>query len=660
MSASHFRRASLIVVLMVAIAVLAGIPGPQSGKSGDVAPSLRITSPLGRTGLVTTVHIVVQIVLPPGFVLSPVQFYVDGKSVGSVDDGPPYAVTWTDDNPFEKREIQVQASASNGAVLSDSIVLPPYEVAERAQVTGVLLETSVYDRVGRFAATFDTANFHVLENHVAAEDRPVTQEKVPSDLVLLVDNSTSMSRRMEFVRTATERLAQGMHGKDRVIVAPFTAHIGTITGPTNDPQTVTQAISSMRSGGGTALLDSLLEATKLLQGSEGRRAIVVITDGYDENSSATVDEVVHEIEASQITVYSVAIGGVAGISLRGEDLLRRFADVSGGRVFLPPRDQEVVKAAEQVALDARNRYLITYTPSNQRVDGTWREVSVEVPEGFKARTRAGYFAPKPPPIRPRIEFTVKDSQLQFVGVTADDLEVLEDGVEQKVDAFQEAVDPVSIVLALDASGSMKKSEDQVRETAKEFVRAVRPEDSLALMIFADQARLAHALALNRTWSTDAIDKYVANGGTALYDALWGSFQTLKGVSGRHAVVVMTDGRDENNPGTAPGSIHTFDEVLTLGKQVGATVFAVALGTKVDTKVLDQLVQASGGQTYLAADAEGLSDQFRKVVEDLRRRYVLGYTSTNSVHDGTWRTVEIRPKTSGRAVVNGGGYFAPDN
>src|SRR5262249_18872879 len=185
-------------------------------------------------------------------------------------------------------------------------------------------------------------------------------------------------------------------------------------------------------GGGTALLDSLLEATRLLQGSEGRRAIVVITDGYDENSTATVDQVIHAVEDSQITVYSVAIGGVAGISLRGEDLLKKFAEKSGGRVFMPPRDSEVVKAAEEIATDARNRYLITYTPANQRIDGTWRAVSVNVPDGFKARTRSGYFAPKPPPLRPRIEFTVKDASFEYIGVTADDINVFEDGVAQKV------------------------------------------------------------------------------------------------------------------------------------------------------------------------------------------------------------------------------------
>ena len=660
MGASHFRRWGLTVVLLVAIAALVGVPRQQSGKDDEGNPSLRITSPLGRTGLVTTVHIVAQITLPPGGVLSPVQFYVDGKLVGTVDNGPPYAVIWTDDNIFEKREIQVQATVSTGAVLTDTVVLPPYEVAERAQVTGVLLETSVYDRTGRYASAFDVSGFTVFENDVKQSIDLVTRETVPSDLVLLVDNSMSMSRRIEFVRSATERLFEGLKPKDRVIVAPFTSRIGTITGPTNDRKTVTQAVAAMRAGGGTAVLDSLLDAVRLLEGSEGRRAIVLITDGYDENSKATVEEVMKAVEESQITVYSVAIGGVAGISLRGEDLLRRFADKSGGRVFLPPRDAEVVKAAEQVATDARNRYLITYTPSNQRVDGTWRDIKVDVPDGYKARTRAGYFAPKPPPIRPRIEFMVKDATLQFVGVTAEDINVYEDGVEQKVDTFQEAVDPVSMVLALDASGSMKKSETLVQETAREFVRAVRPEDSLALLTFADQAKLAHALSINRTWSLDAIDKYVALGGTALYDALWGSLQTLKGVGGRRAIVVLTDGRDENNPGTAPGSVHTLDEVLALQKEVGASVLAVALGTRVDTKALDQLVQASSGQTYLAVDAEGLSAQFRKVVEDLRRRYVLSYTSTNSVHDGTWRTVEVRPKTSGRAVVAGGGYFAPEN
>jgi Ca-activated chloride channel family protein len=188
---------------------------------------------------------------------------------------------------------------------------------------------------------------------------------------------------------------------------------------------------------------------------------------------------------------------------------------------------------------------------------------------------------------------------------------------------------------------------------------VRPEDSLALITFADQPLFAHVLATNRQWSIDAINKYQANGGTALYDALWNSLLTLKGVPGRHAVVVLTDGRDENNPGTAPGSVHKFDEVLKLRKEVGAMIYAVGLGTKVDMPVLERLASESGGQAYLATDASALGDQFKKVIESLRRRYVLGYTSTNSQHDGGWRTVEIRPHTPGYVVSSESGYFAPE-
>src|ERR1700751_5920388 len=108
--------------------------------------------------------------------------------------------------------------------------------------------------------------------------------------------------------------------------------------------------------------------------------------------------------------------------------------------------------------------------------------------------------PGPPPIRPALEFPVTDAARGFVDITADDLEVVEDGAVQKVDTFQEAVDPVSIVMALDSSGRMKKAAEAVQRAARDFVVAVRPEDSLALITFADAPKFAHVLATNRQWS----------------------------------------------------------------------------------------------------------------------------------------------------------------
>src|SRR4029077_15681433 len=131
------------------------------------AGSLRITSPLGRTGLVARLRIVAQITAPPSVTLSPVHFFVDGVSVGSVDNGPPFAVDWVDENPFEPREIVVQTLESTGHVLRDAVVLPAYAVEARANLTGILMQTSVYDaKTGRLVSSLAGSDFAIHEDGV--------------------------------------------------------------------------------------------------------------------------------------------------------------------------------------------------------------------------------------------------------------------------------------------------------------------------------------------------------------------------------------------------------------------------------------------------------------------------------------------------------------
>jgi Ca-activated chloride channel homolog len=218
---------------------------------------------------------------------------------------------------------------------------------------------------------------------------------------------------------------------------------------------------------------------------------------------------------------------------------------------------------------------------------------------------------------------------------------------------------VSVVLALDASGSMKKAAPVAREAARRFVQALRPEDQLATIMFADQSEVAHELSKNRQLSLMAIDSYQAKGGTALYDALCDSLIRLKQVEGRRVVVVVTDGRDEDNPGTGPGSARSFDEVLRYAKEIDAVVYGIGIGEKVDRARLEMLAAASGGQAYFPEDVSQLDEPYKQVVEHLRRRWVLVYTSTNPKHDGLWRSVEIRTDSPNAVVRSRGGYFAPD-
>jgi VWFA-related protein len=487
----------------------------------------------------------------------------------------------------------------------------------------------------------------------------VRKEAVPTTFALLIDSSQSMSRRMDFVKEAASRLGGYLEPHDRMLIVPFSKELQPMTGPTNDPLTVDQAISAIAPKGGTAILDGLIELAPRLQNIDGRRAIVLVTDGYDEHSQQSFDEALQAVRSVHATVYVVGIGGSAGISLKGERLLRRLAAESGGRAFLPSREEELAAVHGLLAADIHNRYLLTYTPSNQEVDGAWRAVRVSTSDAsLTVRTRAGYFAPKPPPVRPTLEFTVSYSGTGVPDVAADALVIVEDGVEQKIQTFQEAVAPVSIVLALDASGSMKKAAEPAKMAARRFVEAIKPEDKLATMLFADTAELAHPLSIMRDAPLSAIDKYVANGGTALYDALSSALSRLRDVEGRRVVVVVTDGRDEDNPGTGPGSISTFESVLTDLKQVEAVVYAIGLGAKVDRKVLETLANASGGEAYFPEDVSGLEEPYRRIVEHLRRRWVVGYTSTNSKRDGAWRSVEIRTKSPDTIVKSPGGYFAP--
>jgi len=645
---------------LIAVALTMGTRRDVSAADAIGTLAVRITSPLGRTGLAGPIRIVAQVQHPEKARLQPIKFFVDEKFLGQTEEGPPYGIEWTDENPFESREITAEACDEAGACVRDIVRLDPLAIEEEARVASVLLEASVRDKAGRYVGGLTGTDFALFE-----DDVPQTLDLVRSDLVdstytLVIDCSQSMSRRIDFVQKAADRLLRHLRKDDRVIVAPFTKTLGVITGPTTDRDTVTSAIGVMRAGGGTAILDVLTELPQLLRAATGRQAVVLITDGYDEHSTHTREDAIRAVKAAQATLFVISIGGVAGVSLKGERELRQLAEQSGGRAFFPSREEELPHVHELIASDVQQRYLLAYTPTNQRIDGAWHRIGVKTSNPtFAVLTRPGYFAPKPPPVRATLEFGVATADHQPAQIAAQDLEIFEDGAKQRIDTFEEAVAPISIVLALDASGSMRAASESVKEAAKSFVRALRPGDRLALLLFADQAVMVHDLTTNRQWTVDGIDQYKASGGTALNDALADALGRLKVVDGRRAIVVLTDGRDENGPGTAPGSRHSFADVLgTLG-QLDVTVYGIGLGPKVDRRVLESIASTSGGEAFFPETVGGLDAEYRRAIAYLRQRYVASYLSTNAARNGGWRNVEIVTRSPDLSIRSRGGYFAPE-
>ena len=605
------------------------------------------------------VRVVAQVVTPvPGGVI-PVRFFVDETPLGEDRDGPPYVAEWEDLNPYEPRVIRAEVDDGKGGVVEDRVSLASLELIEEAFVASVLVEASVTDDAGRYISDLTPDRFALYEDGQPQALDLVQLQTLPTTFTLLVDASQSMSRRIDMVRATARRLASRLKTGDMVVVAPFRLGLEAVTGPTNDEKTIADAIAGIRATGGTAILDSLSTLPEYFAKAEGRQVVILVTDGYDERSKTSAENAIRALQKLQATVYVVGIGGVAGISLRGESLLRRIATQMGGKAFFPTRETELPDVHGLIATETYSRYVITYTPTNQEMNGAYRSIRVAVdkPE-YMVKARPGYFAPAPPPIRPTIEFSVAGDTEAATALSAADLIVREDGVAQKVESFQEANAPMSIAMVLDASGSMRPVLDAVKSAATTFVEALRPTDPLALVQFSDRVVIEHELSTRRQLTLDAIAGHQALGGTALWDALFDSMAYLGKQPGRRAIVVLTDGRDENNPGTAPGSAHTLEDVVAQVRESGTTVYAIGLGPRVDQAGLTKVAEVSGGAAYFPEDVSQLADRYRRVVDDLRRRYLVTYTSTNHARDGAWRNVEITTGRPDMVIRSAGGYAAP--
>ncbi len=646
-------------LLAIWLALIFVFHSPLAERATTQQRAIEITSPHGRIASTGPVRIVAQIRAEHAELVAVVRFFVDEALVGEDKDGPIYAAQWDDKNPFAPATIRAEAVGEAGVIGLDSVTLPALDLTDESEVASVLLDISVLDEDGRYVRGLAREHFQVFEDGTPQGIDLLDVTTVPTTHTLLVDTSNSMSYRFDFVRRAVRRLGSTMKPGDQMVVVPFAASLGAMTGPTADLTAVASAIEILRSEGGTAIADAVIAAGDALQYMDGRHIFVLFTDGYDEHSDAPLEQAIEAVRRLHGTLYTVGISGAAGISIKGREGLKALAAGTGGKAFFPTRDEELPTVHDRVSADVASRYLLTYTPTNQDRDGMWRSIQVRTGNpALTVHTREGYFAAAPLPIKPTLEFVARNRARRPVAINPSDLMVFEDGVEQTVTSFQEAVAPVSIVMALDKSGSMRQEEEAVKGAAAAFIDALRPEDALGVLGFSDGAEWLADIAAYRTWSRHAINQYKTIGGTALYDGIGLALERLSTVKGRRAIVLLSDGRDENNPGTAPGSKLTAADIFEQLSKTDIAIYVIGLGKGIDRGFLEKLASVTNGEAYFPSDVSMLADDYRRVIEDLRRRYIIGYTSTNSKRDGKWRQVELMSKTDGLVFASKGGYLAP--
>jgi hypothetical protein len=207
-------RSRLLVAPLAALAAALMVASGPSGTADvtaagvtaahltpDTTPlTVRITSPMGRTGILGPVRIVAQVGTTTDTPLQSVKFFVNQTLVGEDGEGPIYAVEWSDDNPFEATEIRVEATDASGRTARDAVRLEPFEIVDETRVISVLLEATVQDAQGRFVEGIGAGSFALEENGVRQTLDVARPETLPAVYTLLVDSSQSMARSIGFLR----------------------------------------------------------------------------------------------------------------------------------------------------------------------------------------------------------------------------------------------------------------------------------------------------------------------------------------------------------------------------------------------------------------------------------------------------------------------------
>ena len=265
------------------------------------------------------------------------------------------------------------------------------------------LLVSVADKKGKFNTSLKKDDFKIFEDDKIQSITNFSSETdLPLTIALLVDTSGSIRDKLRFEQEAAIEFFYStlQRGKDKALVISFDSGVDLLQDFTDDPEKLADAVRKIRAGGGTSLYDAIyLSVTQKLSGQQGRRVVILITDGDDNSSRVSLTETLEAAQKNDVTIYAISTNSTAFFGSkeqeRGDKTLKKFAEETGGKPFFPLKIQDLASSFLDIHDELRSQYQIGYRPSNGKMDGTFRRIRVEVSDKrFKARARTGYYMPK--------------------------------------------------------------------------------------------------------------------------------------------------------------------------------------------------------------------------------------------------------------------------
>jgi Ca-activated chloride channel family protein len=331
-----------------------------------------------------------------------VEFWLDGGLVGVVAE-PPYALSVDVGEENREHEIRARAVSSGGLAAEAVLVTPAIPIDDVVQAELQQLYVTVLGPEGRELGLGED-DFEVRDNGDAQQLVTFTAGHVPLAAALLIDASASMrGRRLGFALRGATAFASGVEPEDEVSIQLFADKLIFQSPYSTEVEVSTAGLSGVEAEGGTALNDYLYRALRQLESRQGRRVVVLLSDGIDSHSVLRIEDVTWFARRSRAMIYWVRTGLWDSdrhrfSAWKDNDRYRReyeqlqeTVEQSGGRIITLDSIEQASSAMREILQELREQYVLGYYPSVSRNDGSWHRVNVKVKgSGYAIRARDGY------------------------------------------------------------------------------------------------------------------------------------------------------------------------------------------------------------------------------------------------------------------------------
>jgi Ca-activated chloride channel homolog len=275
----------------------------------------------------------------------------------------------------------------------------------KVDVDLALVNVTVTDPLNRLVTGLEKENFRIYEDGVEQEVVTMSSEDVPVSIGLVFDMSGSMSDKVDKARQAAVEFMRTANPLDQFFLVSFNDRAELTSGFTSSVEELQNRMMFTASRGRTALLDAVYLGLSQMRGAHnGKRALLIISDGGDNHSRYNENDVKNFLKEADCQLYAIGIYDPIGIrsrsseELNGPSLLSEMTELTGGRVFPVANLGELPDIAAKIGMELRNQYVLGYKPSNAQRNGIWRKIKVKLkpPKGLpplNVFAKTGYYAP---------------------------------------------------------------------------------------------------------------------------------------------------------------------------------------------------------------------------------------------------------------------------